>query len=153
MGIAAPSCVQKSCLYAPEQPSNSRLIKYHQTLTSMHTQARGSDYTRQPGPNVPTTFMLLCRSVALGQPRKIGEGSRFNSFTTNNYKLHFYETPSGIKARRSALQWAHGSTVDSMGSAQCSNGQMMVEISCLDWLVCTGRSRGTAQELVSTAGV
>lgn len=54
--------------------------------------------------------MLLCRSVALGQPRKIGEGSRFNSFTTNNYKLHFYETPSGIKARRSALQWAHGST-------------------------------------------
>lgn len=70
----------------------------------MHTQARGSDYTRQPGLNLPTTFMLLCRSVALGQPRKIGEGSRFNSFTTNNYKLHFYETPSGIKARRSALQ-------------------------------------------------
>lgn len=35
--------------------------------------------------------------LALGQPRKIGEGCRFNSFTANNYKLHFCETPSGLK--------------------------------------------------------
>lgn len=33
----------------------------------------------------------------LGAPRKIGQGCGFNSFTTNNYKLHFAEYPSGIK--------------------------------------------------------
>ncbi len=33
----------------------------------------------------------------LGQPRKIGEGCRFNSITTNTFKLHFFESPSGIK--------------------------------------------------------
>jgi hypothetical protein len=35
--------------------------------------------------------------VPLGAPRKIGEGCRFHSFTTNTYKLHFLESPSGIK--------------------------------------------------------
>mmetsp|Transcript_15221 Transcript_15221/g.37932 ORF Transcript_15221/g.37932 Transcript_15221/m.37932 type:complete len:165 (-) Transcript_15221:819-1313(-) len=33
----------------------------------------------------------------LGAPRKIGQGCRFHSFTTNNYKMHFLETPSGFK--------------------------------------------------------
>eukprot|EP00798_Chlamydomonas_sp_ICE-L_P000380 gene380-1774_t len=35
--------------------------------------------------------------LPLGTPRKIGEGSVFHSFTTNTYKLHFLETPSGVK--------------------------------------------------------
>lgn len=42
-------------------------------------------------------IILSSSKPVLGQPRKIGDGCRFNSFTTNNYKLHFYETPSGIK--------------------------------------------------------
>lgn len=33
----------------------------------------------------------------LGTPRKIGQGCRFHSFTTNTYKMHFLESPSGIK--------------------------------------------------------
>ena len=52
--------------------------------------------------NIATLLIDRCCPLStakplLGQPRKIGEGCRFNSFTTNNYKLHFYETPSGIK--------------------------------------------------------
>lgn len=35
--------------------------------------------------------------MPLGAPRRIGEGCKFNSFTTNTYKLHFLESPSGIK--------------------------------------------------------
>eukprot|EP00879_Flechtneria_rotunda_P003539 GHRR01003773.1.p1 GENE.GHRR01003773.1~~GHRR01003773.1.p1 ORF type:complete len:160 (+),score=34.65 GHRR01003773.1:255-734(+) len=33
----------------------------------------------------------------LGTPRKIGQGCKWYSFTTNTYKLHFLESPSGIK--------------------------------------------------------
>lgn len=33
----------------------------------------------------------------LGTPRKIGQGCQFYSFRTNVYKLHFFESPSGIK--------------------------------------------------------
>eukprot|EP00198_Chlamydomonas_reinhardtii_P006183 XP_001695519.1 component of TRAPP complex [Chlamydomonas reinhardtii] len=33
----------------------------------------------------------------LGTPRKIGQGCKFRSFTTNNYKCNFLEVPSGIK--------------------------------------------------------
>lgn len=35
--------------------------------------------------------------MPLGAPRKIGEGCKFHSFTTNTYKMHFLESPSGIK--------------------------------------------------------
>lgn len=35
--------------------------------------------------------------LPLGTPRKIGHGCQFRSFRTNNYKLHFFEAPSGIK--------------------------------------------------------
>ncbi|CAG9465832.1 unnamed protein product [Pedinophyceae sp. YPF-701] len=33
----------------------------------------------------------------LGSALKIGEGSAFRSFATNNYRTHFQEHPSGIK--------------------------------------------------------
>ncbi|CAL8470891.1 g10433 [Coccomyxa elongata] len=33
----------------------------------------------------------------LGAPLRIGESCTFRSFRTNNYKLHFLESPSGIK--------------------------------------------------------
>ncbi|GIL90691.1 hypothetical protein Vretimale_15775 [Volvox reticuliferus] len=33
----------------------------------------------------------------LGTPRKIGQGCKFRSFTTNSYKCNFLEVPSGIK--------------------------------------------------------
>mmetsp|Transcript_13267 Transcript_13267/g.23498 ORF Transcript_13267/g.23498 Transcript_13267/m.23498 type:complete len:159 (-) Transcript_13267:148-624(-) len=33
----------------------------------------------------------------LGTPRRISQGCRFRSFTTNNYKLHFFEALTGIK--------------------------------------------------------
>lgn len=33
----------------------------------------------------------------LGTPHKIGQGCTFHSFTTNTYKMHFLESPSGIK--------------------------------------------------------
>mmetsp|Transcript_33678 Transcript_33678/g.74582 ORF Transcript_33678/g.74582 Transcript_33678/m.74582 type:complete len:165 (+) Transcript_33678:139-633(+) len=48
--------------------------------------------------NLCATVDPKCSTRApLGAPRKIGEGSRFNSFTTNNYKLHFFETATGFK--------------------------------------------------------
>lgn len=37
---------------------------------------------------------------ALGEPFRIGEGCSFHSFRTNNYKLHFMESPSGFKVTR-----------------------------------------------------
>lgn len=33
----------------------------------------------------------------LGQPRRIGEGCSFKSFTTTTYKCHYLELPSGTK--------------------------------------------------------
>ncbi|KAL0032098.1 hypothetical protein WJX77_004962 [Trebouxia sp. C0004] len=33
----------------------------------------------------------------LGAPLKIGNSCSFKSFRTNNYKLHFMESPSGLK--------------------------------------------------------
>lgn len=33
----------------------------------------------------------------LGAPLKIGQACTFKSFRTNNYKLHFMESPSGVK--------------------------------------------------------
>ena len=34
----------------------------------------------------------------LGAPLRIGDSCTFQSFRTNNYKLHFLESPSGFKA-------------------------------------------------------
>eukprot|EP00884_Botryococcus_braunii_P020759 jgi/Botrbrau1/7367/Bobra.0316s0013.2 len=33
----------------------------------------------------------------LGAPLRIGEACGFHSFRANNYKLHFFESPSGLK--------------------------------------------------------
>jgi hypothetical protein len=46
-------------------------------------------------------YVLPCRlnKPPLGTPRKIGQGCKWHSFTTNTYKLHFLESPSGIKVR------------------------------------------------------
>lgn len=44
--------------------------------------------------------VLLHRSddkPQLGAPLKIGQACTFKSFRTNNYKLHFMESPSGVK--------------------------------------------------------
>ena len=41
-----------------------------------------------PNPELQRPFMA---------PLRINDGSVFYSFTTNNYKLHFFESPSGIK--------------------------------------------------------
>ncbi len=35
----------------------------------------------------------------LGASLRIGDGCSFRSFTTNNYKLHALESPSGLKVR------------------------------------------------------
>lgn len=42
--------------------------------------------------------LIWCREgKPLGSQTRIGEGCSFHSFRTNNYKLHFFESPSGIK--------------------------------------------------------
>lgn len=49
----------------------------------------------------PTLLLFAClcsqNKPPLGTPRKIGQGCKWHSFTTNTYKLHFLESPSGIK--------------------------------------------------------
>ncbi len=37
----------------------------------------------------------------LGAPLRIGEACTFHAFRTNNYKLHFLESPSGLKVQAS----------------------------------------------------
>ncbi len=38
-------------------------------------------------------------NAQLGAPLRIGEACTFSSFRTNNYKLHFLESPAGVKVR------------------------------------------------------
>ena len=40
----------------------------------------------------------------MGAPTRIGQGCTFRAFKTDTYKLHFLESPSGLKVR-TALQW------------------------------------------------
>jgi hypothetical protein len=39
----------------------------------------------------------------MGAPMRIGDGCSFNSFRTSAYKLHYLESPSGLKAGRARL--------------------------------------------------
>ena len=43
------------------------------------------------------------KGAQLGAPLRIGEACSFHTFRTNNYKLHFHESLSGIKARAGQL--------------------------------------------------
>jgi hypothetical protein len=45
-------------------------------------------------------FALCREGKPLGAQARIGEGCSFHSFRTNNYKFHFFESPSGIKVSR-----------------------------------------------------
>lgn len=54
------------------------------------TRARARAPPRSPSP------------LPLGAPRRIGEGCKFHAFATNTYKLHFLESPSGMKVRAAA---------------------------------------------------
>jgi hypothetical protein len=49
-----------------------------------------------------TVYAHRTAKPPLGTPRKIGQGCKFHSFTTNTYKMHFLESPSGIKVGQSA---------------------------------------------------
>ncbi|KAK9829742.1 hypothetical protein WJX72_007624 [[Myrmecia] bisecta] len=40
---------------------------------------------------------IAANPAQLGAPLRIGESCTFHSFKTNNYKLHFLESPSGLK--------------------------------------------------------
>lgn len=59
----------------------------------------------------------------LGSQARIGEGCTFHSFRTNNYKLHFFESPSGIKViLLSAIwQWSTSKLTTSCRSDPWSN--------------------------------
>ena len=53
---------------------------------------------------------LLARSDSkpqLGAPLSIGNACSFRSFRTNNYKLHFMESPSGIKVTNNCFADAY----------------------------------------------
>jgi hypothetical protein len=62
----------------------------------------------------------------LGTPRKIGQGCKWHSFTTNTYKLHFLESPSGIKVRLSSSSSMHDGA-----AAVCAWFQQL--ICCTSW--------------------
>ena len=66
-----------------------------------------------------TTYLALYRPPArpparstskqpVGAPMRVGEGCGFQSFKTNNYKLHFFESPSGIKVGGRGPALRHG---------------------------------------------
>lgn len=46
-------------------------------------------------------LLALCsgRKRSMGTPARIGDGCGFRSFKTESYKLHFLESPSGMKVR------------------------------------------------------
>ena len=48
----------------------------------------------------PFSIFLSPTKQQLGAPLRIGDGCSFRSFTTNNYKLHALESPSGLKVKR-----------------------------------------------------
>ncbi len=50
-------------------------------------------------PSTLTSINNSANKPALGESFRIGDGCSFHSFRTNNYKLHFMESPSGFKVR------------------------------------------------------
>lgn len=69
---------------------------------------------------------VVCRPRAskppLGTPRKIGQGCTFYSFTTNTYKMHFLESPSGIKVGSSCSMCPLPRPVDDNQAVECHAG-------------------------------
>jgi trafficking protein particle complex subunit 1 len=43
----------------------------------------------------------------LGTPRRIGQGCQFYSYKTDVYKMHFFESPSGMKVSAALLRCPH----------------------------------------------
>lgn len=71
------------CIYTSSQESNSIVCKY---------------CINRDTSNVSFAETLVIREgKPLGSQTRIGEGCSFHSFRTNNYKLHFFESPSGVK--------------------------------------------------------
>ncbi len=63
---------------------------------------RIGDACNQSPAHFATPFLNLSYSPAkqqMGAPQRIGDGCSFNSFRTSAYKLHFLESPSGLKVR------------------------------------------------------
>jgi hypothetical protein len=65
----------------------------------------------------------------LGAPLRIGEACGFHSFRANNYKLHFFESPSGLKVsgNPSIGSWVGGVPM---------HGRHMPLVSCTSQLTC-----------------
>ncbi len=65
--------------------------------------ALGRVLTHSPAATQPAAFVAArahAHSPAkqqMGAPMRIGDGCSFNSFRTSAYKLHFLESPSGLK--------------------------------------------------------
>lgn len=87
-------------------------LDYHQQLSvasaTTHASAAQTD-------SVLTCLCVRAHRTSkppLGTPRKIGQGCKFHSFTTNTYKMHFLESPSGIKVSQAEGfrqgHWARG---------------------------------------------
>ncbi len=78
--------------------------------------------------------------LQLGTPRKIGQGCMFYSFTTNTYKMHFLESPSGIKVSDGLRRLACTCySMAAMSNNQCTRftGGLDRGCRCCCWLTCT----------------
>lgn len=53
--------------------------------------------TRKTNRRATTTKNNSPSPPPLGAPRRIGDGARFHSYATDNYALHYLESPSGLR--------------------------------------------------------
>ena len=78
---------RRRCTHGAGRDRRARRCASLSSLSRSHAAVCAHCTSHPTSPHKPT----------FGTPRKIGQGCRFHSFTTNTYKMHFLESPSGIK--------------------------------------------------------
>ncbi len=86
----------------------------------------------------------------LGTPRFAGEGCRFHSCTTNVYKLHYLELPTGFKVRPLASCWVMAAIEALSWSPPLElSGHFLCAWRCAQLVLNTSRDVGDLREVLA----